>query len=412
MPWVEALLTRADVPSGMEQVTSPSAKIERMPDMRSAAEAMAELVDEAEAVSYRRDRLLSSLVFIAGVALFLGAPFALRAGAIFFMPVAVAVVITLMLVPAQEWLERHRVSSGIAALMVLFLFLVVANATLVAIVLPATEWVQLLPSRVPQIRANLAPIFEAFAALEHLMEEVSGALGPGAGAQQPEVVVDTPNSAFDLVTTSAPAALIQALFAILLVYFLLAAYTRMRERTIRNRASLSGSLRVARVIRDTVHNTSAYLLTITAINVSMGTVVALVMWLLGMPTPLMWGGFAAILNFIPYLGPLIATGLLAFGGLIAFNDPWTALMPAAAFLAIHGLESNVVTPSLVGKRLEINPLAILLSLSFWGWVWGTVGALVSVPLLIMFKVILDRIGKPDILGFLFDERTLAEPPGD
>lgn len=377
-----------------------------------AAAAIAELADEAEAVSYRRDRLLSSLVFIAGVALALGAPFALRAGAIFFMPVTVAVVITLMLVPAQEWMERHRVPPGLSALLVLLLFLVIANATLVAIVMPATEWVQLLPSRMPQIRANLAPILDAFASLERLLEQVSGVLSQGAGAAQAEVVVDTPNSAFDLVTKSAPAALIQTLFAILLVYFLLAAYTRMRERTIRNRASLSGSLRVARLIRDTVQNTASYLLTITAINASLGAVVALVMWMVGMPTPLMWGGFAALLNFVPYLGPIIATGLLAFGGLIAFSDPWAALTPAALFLVIHGLEANVVTPAVVGKRLEINPLAILISLSFWGWVWGTIGALISVPLLIMFKVVLDRVGYPDILGFLFDERTFADAPDE
>ncbi len=165
-----------------------------------AASVIAELADEAEAVSYRRDRLLSSLVFIACVALALGAPFALRAGAIFFMPVTVAVVITLMLVPAQEWMERHRVPSGLSALLVLLLFLVVANATLVAIVMPATQWVQLLPSRMPQIRANLAPILDAFASLERLLEQVSSVLSQRAGAEQAEVVVDTPNSAFELVT--------------------------------------------------------------------------------------------------------------------------------------------------------------------------------------------------------------------
>ena len=377
-----------------------------------AAEVIAELADEAEAVSYRRDRLLSSLVFIAGVGLFFAAPFALRAGAIFFMPVAVAIVITLMLVPAQEWMERHRVPPGLGALIVLAAFLFIANATLVAIVMPATEWVQLLPSRIPQVQANLAPILDAFASLERLIEQVSGVLNARGGAHPAEVVVNTPNSAFDLVTASAPAALFQTLFAILLVYFLLAAYTRMRVKTIRNRSSLSGSLRVARLIRDTVQNTASYLLTITMINASLGAVVALAMWLLGMPTPLMWGGFAAILNFVPYLGPVIAAGLMAFGGLVAFNDPWAALTPAAFFVLIHGLEANVVTPSLVGKRLEINPLAILLSLSFWGWVWGTVGALISVPLLIMFKVILDRVGTPDILGFLFDEQTLAESHHD
>lgn len=396
----------------MDKPTSGDAAAAADTSSQRTAAALVEMADEAEAVSYRRDRLLSSLVFIAGVGLFLAMPFALRAGAIFFMPVAVAIVITLMLVPAQEWMERHRIPSGLSALIVLALFLFVANATLVAIVLPATEWVQLLPSRIPQVRHNLDPIFAAFASFERLIEQVSGVLSARGAAHPAEVVVNTPNSALDLLTASAPAALVQTLFSILLVYFLLAAYTRMRVRIIRNRSSLSGSLRVARLIRDTVQNTAAYLLTITMINASLGAVVALTMWLVGMPTPLMWGGFAALLNFVPYLGPVIASGLIAFGGLIAFSDPWQALTPAALFIVIHGLEANVVTPSLVGKRLEINPLAILLSLSFWGWVWGTVGALISVPLLIMFKVILDRVGTPDVLGFLFDEQTLAESHHD
>ena len=82
-------------------------------------------------------------------------------------------------------------------------------------------------------------------------------------------------------------------------------------------------------------------------------------------------------------------------------------MPAAAFVACHLIEANVVTPRVVGHRLTVSPVWILLALSFWGWVWGTVGALVSVPLLIMMRVMLDRVGRPDVLGFLFDGRTLA-----
>ena len=373
------------------------------------AEAVAELVEETEAVAYRRDRLLSSLVFIAGVALFLGAPFALRAGAGFFMPVTVAVVISLVLVPALEWFERRGLPSGLAALLSLLLFLVVANAVIVATVLPATEWVALLPTRLPQIRENLAPVFDAFAALERISDQLADLMGARGGGR-PEVVVDTPNSAIDLITQSAPGAFVQTIFALLLVYFFLSTYTRMRERTIRNRASLSGSLRIARMIRDVVGHTAVYILTIAAINVFMGMLVALVVWLLGMPTPLMWGGIAALLNFIPYVGPILTAGLLGFGGLIVFDEPIQALLPAGAFLLIHAIESNIATPAIVGRRLTINPLAILLTLSFWGWVWGTVGALISVPLLIMFKVVLDRVGKPDILGFLFDERTLAESP--
>src|SRR5690606_6645021 len=90
-----------------------------------------------------------------------------------------------------------------------------------------------------------------------------------------------------------------------------------------------------------------------------------------------------------------------------FADPWYALVPAAIFISIHLLEANVITPTLVGRRLTINPLFILLALSFWGWVWGTTGALLAVPLLIILKTVLDAAGKPDIAGFLFEEGTLT-----
>jgi predicted PurR-regulated permease PerM len=128
-----------------------------------------------------------------------------------------------------------------------------------------------------------------------------------------------------------------------------------------------------------------------------------------MPTPLMWGGLVALLNYIPYLGPIAAALLLAVGGLMTFSDPWYALLPAAIFVGMHLVEANVITPLLVGRKLTINPLLILVALSFWGWVWGTTGALLAVPLLIIMKTILDAAGKPDIAGFLFERGTLTTP---
>jgi predicted PurR-regulated permease PerM len=126
----------------------------------------------------------------------------------------------------------------------------------------------------------------------------------------------------------------------------------------------------------------------------------------------MWGGIVAVLNYIPYLGPIASVLLLALGGLMAFVDPWYAMLPALCFACIHLVEANFVTPMLVGRRLTINPLLILIALSFWGWVWGTTGALLAVPLLIILKTILDAAGKPDIAGFLFEEGTLTAPAHD
>ena len=163
----------------------------------------------------------------------------------------------------------------------------------------------------------------------------------------------------------------------------------------------------ARVIQDVVDDVSAYLGTITAINVALGIAVASALWLVGMPYPLMWGGIVMLLNYVPYFGPIVAALLLAVGGLMTFTDIWVALLPAAILIGCHLIEANLVTPFIVGHRLTISPVAILVSLSFWGWVWGTPGALLAVPLLIIFQTIVGAAGKPDIAGFLFEKGILV-----
>jgi predicted PurR-regulated permease PerM len=121
----------------------------------------------------------------------------------------------------------------------------------------------------------------------------------------------------------------------------------------------------------------------------------------------MWGGIVAVLNYIPYLGPIASALLLGVGGLMTFPDAWQALLPPAIFIGLHMVEANVITPLIVGKRVKINPLLILLSLSFWAWVWGTTGALLAIPLLIIIKTVFAAAGTPDIAGFLFEQGTLT-----
>jgi predicted PurR-regulated permease PerM len=269
--------------------------------------------------------------------------------------------------------------------------------------------VRLLPERIGRIRETLEPLLNIYASLERFTDDIFEEFGAGAtnatGART--VTVETPNSLVDLIATSAPHAAIQLFFAILVIFFFLSGWTAMRKRTITTRTSFDGAMTTARVIQQVVDATSLYLGTITLVNISVGLVVSVLVWAIGMDTPLMWGGIVAVLNYVPYLGPIASVLLLALGGLMSFPDPWYALLPAAAFAVIHMIEANVITPALVGRRLTINPLLILVALSFWAWVWGTTGALLAVPLLIICKTILDAAGKPDIAGFLFEEGTLT-----
>ena len=363
--------------------------------------------DDAARVALRRDRLLAALTLTAGAGLALGLPFALKAGAEFFLPLTAALVVAVALVPALEWLERRRVPSALAALVCLLLFLLVANVVLAAIVVPAIDFFRLLPTRIDRIQDNLQPLFELYSTLERYANRTLRQIASAPVQRAPTDAVGPPGSLIGFVATSAPAAIVQFFFAILVVFFFLSGWTRMRRRTITSRASFNGAMATARVIQDVVDDVSAYLGTITVINVALGLVVASILWAIEMPYPLMWGGIVALLNYVPYFGPVIAALLLAVGALMTFTDVWMAMIPPAAVMACHLVEANAITPFVVGHRLTINPILILISLSFWGWVWGTPGALLAVPLLIILQTVLGAAGKPDIAGFLFEHGTLV-----
>ena len=389
-----------------------------LPDV---AEAVRESTRSQEEMAFRRDRLLAWLALTTGAGIILAMPFALRAGSEFFLPVTSALVIAVAMVPLLEWLERRGLPSALSALMCVILFLGLANAAIASVIVPATGWFALLPTRIRQIRQNLSPLIDIYASFERFVDQTMGSIirsSAGRGASGRTVTIQQPNSLFDYVATSAPHAVVQLVFSTLVVYFFLSSWTRMRRRTITNRGSFSSAMTTARVIQEMVDRTSAYLATITTVNIGMGILVSLMLWAVKMPTPIMWGGLVAILNYIPYFGPILGAALLAVGGLMTFADLGYALIPAALFIAVHLVEANVLTPMLVGRRLTINPLLILVALSFWSWVWGTAGALLAVPLLIILKTILDGAGWPDIAGFLFAEGTFtnghedAEANGD
>jgi predicted PurR-regulated permease PerM len=360
----------------------------------------------AEKIIAKRDRLLASLTLISGMGLIVALPFALRAGAEFFLPVTAALVVAIALVPLLEWFERRGVPSRLAAGLCLLIFLVITFFAIGSIVIPATDWVAQFPNRISKVQETLQPVLDLYKNLDRFIERTVNQIAI-AEERTRAVRIETPNSVMGLLTTSAPHLLIQLFFALLVIFFFLAGWTAMRKKTIVSRGSFEGALTTARVIQQVVDATSTYLGTITLINAGLGALTAATLWWLGMPSPVMWGGIVAVLNYIPYLGPIASALLLFLGGLMTFPDVWGALVPPAAFISFHLVEANIFTPLVVGHRLTISPLSILISLSFWAWVWGTTGALLAVPLLIIIKTVFSAAGTPDIAGFLFEHGTLT-----
>jgi predicted PurR-regulated permease PerM len=378
---------------------------------RKQQEIEGEISDEAralaETISAKRDRLLAGLTLIAGIGVVVALPFALRAGAEFFMPVTAALVIAIALVPLLEWFERRGMPSKASAGLCVIIFLGIAIFAIGTIIVPASDWVAQIPTKVGKVRSTLEPVFDLYKNLDRFVGRITNQIEINHVSHARTVTIEQPNSLMGLLATSAPHLLIQLFFSLLVIFFFLAGWTAMRKRTIVSRGSFEGALTTARVIQQVVDATSTYLGTITLINIGLGALTAGALWLLGMPSPVMWGGIVAVANYIPYLGPIVAALLLFVGGLMTYPDVWGALLPPAVFVGFHLIEANFFTPMVVGHRLTISPLSILISLSFWAWIWGTTGALLAVPLLIIMKTIFSAAGTPDIAGFLFEHGTLT-----
>src|SRR5690348_10391832 len=318
----------------------------------------------AETIAAKRDRLLAGLSLIAGIGVIVAWRYALREGAEFFMPVTAALVIAIALVPLLEWFERRGMPSKPAAGLCVLLFLAVAIFAIASIVIPARDWVSRIPSNMPKVRSSLEPVIQIY---KHLDRFIDRTVSQVAITQEHTraVRIETPNSMSSLLLSSAPHLVIQLFFALLVIFFFLAGWTAMRKKTIVSRGSFEGALTTARVIQQVVDATSTYLGTITLINIGLGSLTAGALWLLGMPSPVMWGGIVALANYIPYLGPIVCALLLFVGGLMTYPDVWGALWPPAVFICFHLVEANFFTPMVVGHRLTVSPLSILVSLSFW-----------------------------------------------
>ena len=328
-----------------------------LPYMDKRAVEAAELDHTEEQLAAKHARLLASLTLIAGIGVIVGLPFALRAGAEFFLPVTAALVVAIALVPMLEWFERRGVPSKLAAVVCVIIFLLIMAFAIGSIVIPAMDWVVQVPERIGRVQAALAPVLDLYKNLDQFIGRIFSQIAVTSENVR-EVRVETPNSMLGIIAASAPHAMIQLFFALLVVYFFLAGWTGMRRKTITSRGSFEGAMTTARVIQQVVDATSTYIGTITVINVCLGALTALILWGLGMDSPVMWGGIVAVANYIPYLGPIVSALLLFLGGLMTFPDVWAAMLPPAIFIGLHTVEANAITPMIVGRRIEVNPLLV------------------------------------------------------
>ena len=318
--------------------------------------------------------------FLAG--LFLIATFAvLYVARDFFIPLVLALLFALILVPAVHLLRRGHIPNAAGAAIVLVAFLGLLALAGYSLSGPLSTWID----KGPQIWARVS---ERLHSITRPMKELKTAAEKTTPEPAPPVKVEQPGMLKDIAARTGSAVSLAGTTFILL-YFLLAAGDPLLTSILAAVSNADRRERVLAISLDIKQHISKYLLTITLINVTEGTLIAGGLALVGMPTPLLWGALHALLNFIPYLGAitgLVITGLVAF---ISFDTVPRQFIPPALYLAVMVLD-NFASPMVLGKRLVLNPVLVFVSLMLWGWLWGIAGILIAVPLLITLKIICDH----------------------
>ena len=326
---------------------------------------------------------------------------ALAMGQTFLLPIAVALVFSVILAPLCSRIEWFRIPRPVAALLTLIVAGGIAYLAFSLIAQPAANWMENAPQTIQRAERQLRKLQEPlkpFTDISNEMQDIQIVPQTPTPASR-TVVVQQPGLA-QSVLASVQTAVVQTGFIFILCHFFLIPCGQVLMKFNAFQSTLRERVRAARVFRDMEKRVSGYIVTFSTINIVVGVGTGLACWQLGLPEPLMWGGLATMLNFIPFLGPAIMMGLLGLAGLATFNTLVEASFPVLAFMGISFLEANLITPTIVGRRMTLNPLAIILVVSFWIWIWGPVGGVIALPLLIMFKVICDHTPALRVVGAL------------
>jgi predicted PurR-regulated permease PerM len=348
-------------------------------------------------------RLISALVLILAIGLFLALPFVLSIGAVVFLPLVSALVLTVLLSPLADKLAGWGLPNYLSSLLAIIAFLLLVMLALAVVLSPAMSLYDEAPAMIARVGRHFSDLKGSLDWVARLNEQVAAIVGKSTAR---EVVLAGP-SVLEQLAFATPTVVLELLLTIMMTFFMIESRVRLRRRLVLDRQQLDASLKAARVMREVQDRVAAYILTVGVINLGVGVIVTLGAWALGLKAPLMWGGLAALLNFVPYLGPMAMVLLLALFGLGSADSPVVGLIPAAAYLGLHTVESNVITPAVLGARFTMNPVLILLALSYFSWIWGVIGALLSVPLLLALTALVDHLGRPNLIGFLFGEPLFA-----
>jgi predicted PurR-regulated permease PerM len=309
----------------------------------------------------------------------------LYVGRAILLPIVAAAVISLTLAPLIKGAQRRGISPWITAVFVVIVGLGAVALVVTALAGPVSEWIGRAPEIGNTIKQRLSVFDEPLAALRQLETTLVG--GDTGAASSPPAA---PSVMLPVVAFVTPAAGEMLLFFGTLIFFL-GGQIAMRSSLVSMFGGRDAKLRFLRIMKDIERNLAGYLTVVTIINVGVGVIVGIGAWLIGLPSPGIFGLLAALLNYVPYVGPAIVVVALFSVGLVTFTSISQALIAPIGFICLTTTEGHFITPAIVGRRLTLNPLLVILALAFWTWLWGPFGAVLAAPLSIIALVVVNHL---------------------
>ena len=299
------------------------------------------------------------------------------------LPIVLALLLSYLLRPIVRGLAKLKIPLPVGAALILIGLLALVGYGISTLATPAVGWLQKAPTGLAELQHKLLPVKKSVAQVTQATGEIEKLASANAEIKTVEV---KRHPITEMLFMRTPEFIASAILLLILLYFLLVYDQTFIAKLVKLLPTLSDKKAAVGIAHDIESHVSRYLFTITAINACLGAAVGTAVGLLGLANPVMWGVMVALLNFIPYLGALTGIICMTIGAVLSFDSLGYALVFPAVYLAFGTLEGSFITPWVMGRSLTLNPVIILLSLTFWGWMWGIVGIILAVPILAAFKI--------------------------
>lgn len=312
------------------------------------------------------------------------------------LPITIALLLNFLFSPAVRWLKKRlRIPYGLSAVLIILLLIGTVTVTIYNLAQPAAAWVSQAPASLRRVEAKLRVLRKPVDEVSQTAQRVEDMAG--TDNDETQTVQLKQEGLKEAILGNTRSVVVGGVLVCTLLFFLLAGGDHFLQKLIKVLPTLKDKKMALSIIQETEKSVSTYLAATTAINLGLGVLTGIAVWVLGLPNPALWGIVGGLLNFIPYIGGLLAVVVLGLAGMATFESTSRALMPAGAYFLLTNLES-FISPYILGSRLAINPVVVFLSVLFWGWLWGIPGALLAVPVMATFKIFCDHIKGMDAIG--------------